>query len=141
MELAFTWWRHALEHGWSGVLICVLTSPNNELKNMINCYCWPQVAKQLGLTHDSESLVGHPNPCTNPQWPSPLPSYSPLSLLHVQEFLKLPGGSNVEPRLRLTALVYLFSSFGCHQNHPEGRNFTHWMYTAQMLVILNCYSL
>ena len=40
MELAFTWWRHALECGWSGVLTCVLTSQNNELMNTINCYCW-----------------------------------------------------------------------------------------------------
>ena len=40
MELAFTWLRHALECGWSGVLTCVLTSQNNELMNMINCYCW-----------------------------------------------------------------------------------------------------
>ena len=47
MELGFTWWRHALEHEWSGVLICVLTSPNNELMNTINYYCWQWLYPKL----------------------------------------------------------------------------------------------
>ena len=78
MELACKWWRHALEGGWMGVLICVLKSQINEHdKLLLLALASPQVAKWHCLTL-LWVLGGSPQPFSTPHpFPFPLTWDSP----------------------------------------------------------------